>query len=127
MSVTARSLRNEADYLPNDLKELVQLRADVIAAGHSRRVADGICSWLLAKAAGEPDGIASDTRARYRRILSELAGQPPNAPGSGKPPIILVAGVMSSPEDEWVDRLRRSSDGARRGRRRRRWLSADPA
>jgi hypothetical protein len=97
MSTTARSLRNEADYLPGDLAELVQLRADVIAAGHSRRVADGLCTWLIAKAASESDTTSANTRSKYRRILSEIAGQPPNRPGSGKPPIILVGdAVMSS-------------------------------
>lgn len=119
MSTTARSLRNEADYVPEDLEALILLRKEVIAAGHTRRVANGLCSWLLAKAAGEDDETSQDTRARYRRILAELAGQPPNAPGSGKPPIILADAITSSPEDEWVARLRRSSAAARRGRRRR--------
>jgi hypothetical protein len=118
LSTTARHLRNEADYLPDDLADLIQLRKEIRAAGYTRRTADGLCSWLLAKAAGEPDETAATTRAEYRRILSKMAGEEPNQPGSGKPPVILEPSVTSSaPEDQWVARLRAASSSSRRGRR----------
>jgi hypothetical protein len=103
MSMTARHLRNEVEYLPGSLSELLEVRADVMRAGYSRRIADGLCTWLLAKAAGEVDTTATNTRSRYRRILSELDGEPPNEPGSGRPPVILVPGVMSSSLAEVID------------------------
>jgi hypothetical protein len=117
---TTRHLRNEAAHLPGDLGDLLALRASVIAAGHSRRVADGLCAWLLGVAAGDhgrPDAVSGPTRARYRRILAELDGEPPNVRGAGRP----RADGPVNPEDRWVAGLRRSSKtaAAKKGARRR--------
>lgn len=120
MSPTARHLRNEAGHLPGDLGDLLELRASILKAGHSRRVADGLCSWLLGVAAGDharPDAVSGPTRARYRRILAELDGDLPNTPGAGRPPRAGAPEV--NPEDRWVAGLRRSSAAAAKGARRR--------
>jgi hypothetical protein len=85
MSSTARSLRNEADHLPQTITDLANLRVAVMNQGHSARTADGIVAWVLAKTAGHPDSTSQPTRAKYRKILADLAGQPHNLPGSGKP------------------------------------------
>lgn len=64
--------RNEADWLPSDVDDLVELRRRVIELGQSPSVANGLVGWLLSKAAGEEDRSGPNTRARYRRILAEL-------------------------------------------------------
>lgn len=77
-----RDLRDEADHLPTSLADLIDLRTRVIEHGEPVRVANGVCGFVVAKAAGQPDGLASDTRARYRRILRELAASD-GGPGKG--------------------------------------------
>jgi hypothetical protein len=72
VTINERALRNEADFLPTTLEDLVGLRRRVVAAGYPDQVASGVCAWLLTKAAGDPDRTSSDTRARYRKILAEL-------------------------------------------------------
>lgn len=72
MSVNIRALRNEADFLPEQVSDLASVRENVLAAGHAPAVADGIVGWLVAKANGQPDLTSSKTRSRYRRILAEL-------------------------------------------------------
>lgn len=76
-----RDLRNEADYLPETVEDLVDLRQLVIEAGHSAPVANGLVGWLLSKAAGEADTTSSRTRSTYRKILAEL--EPIGGPGPG--------------------------------------------
>jgi hypothetical protein len=53
--------------------------------GCSHAEAAGICAWVFLKAAGEGDPTSSRTRNKYRRRLSELAGEPYNEPGAGRP------------------------------------------
>lgn len=84
----ADALRNEADWLPEDLGDLVDLRRRIIAAGHASQVANGIVGWLLSKAAGERDDTASDTRSRYRKILAELDVD--HDPGRGRQVVDLA-------------------------------------
>jgi hypothetical protein len=75
-----KDLRNEAEYLPSSLDELVDVRGRVMALGESRRIADGLCMWLVAKARGERDTTAADVRSRYRRILRALEQPEPIGP-----------------------------------------------
>lgn len=79
-----RALRNEADYLPGSLEDLIELRSRVITAGHSAPVANGLIGWLLSKANGEPDVTGPDTRAKYRKILAGLEVSSPGGPGRGR-------------------------------------------
>lgn len=73
------------------LDRLVTVRRKVIAAGHSHRVASGLCAWLVTLIAGDTDATASDTRARYRTILREITA-PDGDEGNAPAPI----------EDRWV-------------------------
>lgn len=118
MSVTARHLRNERESLPDDLDDLLELRAAILAAGYSRRVADGVIGWLVGIVAGDhgrPDAVSGPTRARYRRVLADVAGRPPNEPGNGAPAVELAAaGPAPEPEQVWVSGLRRRRAAAAR-------------
>ena len=71
--INRRALRDEAAFLPLTMESVQELRRALQDAGHSHRVANGVCSWLMAKQNGESDETAPDTRSRYRRILTELA------------------------------------------------------
>jgi hypothetical protein len=73
--------RNEADFLPESLEDLADLRRRVMDAGHSAPVANGLLGWLVSKAAGEDDVTNSVTRSKYRKILAELP--PPEGPVGG--------------------------------------------
>lgn len=68
----ADALRNEADYLPADLGDLVELRRRLVAAGHPAHVVAGVIGWLVAKSAGDIDPTSAPTRSKYRKILAEL-------------------------------------------------------
>jgi hypothetical protein len=76
---TRRDLREEAAFLPESLPELMELRERLLVAGQTRRVADGLCMWLLAKAHNEPDTTAPNVRSKYRKVLRELPAAPPPA------------------------------------------------
>lgn len=71
-----RDLRNEAAWLPATLDELEDVRGRLVDAGHPPPIVNGLTGWLVAKALGERDATASDTRSRYRRILAELGPGP---------------------------------------------------
>jgi len=77
--VTRKDLRNEADWLPEDFNEVLDITELVASRGHRTDTAKGLGLWLIEKAAGRPDKTAAGTRSRYRRILAELeaAGVPP--------------------------------------------------
>lgn len=115
-SAVRRDLRNEAPIVAQTrtLKDLAKLRRDLIDNGCSPAEAAGICAWVLAKVSGEADTTSLGARTRYRKRLSELAGDPYNEPGNGRPrdlggdsetPIIivppewdaLVRGVLDEP------------------------------
>lgn len=68
----ADALRNEAEWLPSRLGDLVDVRRRVIAAGYGAATANGLIGWLVSKAAGERDITGAPTRSRYRKILAEL-------------------------------------------------------
>jgi hypothetical protein len=55
-----------------DLTRQVELVHRVRDAGYSDEIALGLAGWLAVKAGDAPDETASNTRARYRRILLEL-------------------------------------------------------
>lgn len=79
-----RDLRGEADFLPSTVEDLVELRRQLVAAGHPDQVASGILGWLVAKAAGDPDQTSPTTRATYRKILAGLEVSGPGGPGRGR-------------------------------------------
>lgn len=81
---TRKDLREEAAHLPESIDELVALRERVMAAGESRRVADGLVMWVLAKQIGEPDTTAPKVRANYRKILRRLDELEPIGPSRRK-------------------------------------------
>ena len=84
-TVNPRSIGAEAPFITTDVNKLATLQAELVARGYANQVtAQGIVAWLVNKAAGRPDVTSSDTRAKYRKILSEAA------------PIILVRFVTSS-------------------------------
>jgi hypothetical protein len=79
----------EAPFLPETFDELLELRRQLRAAGHSPAVVNGVVAWLVGKAAGEPDESAATTRSRYRRILSDL-GAPTTVPPGPRATRVLL-------------------------------------
>jgi hypothetical protein len=71
-----RHLRGEAPWVPADLGELDLVRAQLLEAGHSSAVVNGVTGWLVGKALGATDTTNAATRARYRQLL-EAAGPSP--------------------------------------------------
>jgi hypothetical protein len=72
MTPNLRALRVEAAFMPASVEAAAQLRQQLVDAGHSSALADGIVGWLIGKAAGHVDRSSSATRSSYRRILSAL-------------------------------------------------------
>ncbi len=70
--VNERALRNEADWLPQTLSDVVCVRRSLLDAGTRREMADPIVTWLILKASGEPDITSATTRSRYRKVLAGL-------------------------------------------------------
>lgn len=75
-----RDLMVEGDLLPTSVEDLAELRQAILDAGHPEQVANAICGWLIGKRDG-PDGLAADTRSRYRRILAAVSAD--NASSAG--------------------------------------------
>ncbi len=81
-TMRADALRNEAEFLPAALSDLVELRRRIIDAGYPPSVANGLVGWLVSKTAGERDVTGSPTRSKYRKILAELDSG--SGPGRGR-------------------------------------------
>lgn len=85
------ALQNESDWIPDNPAELPaaleHLRVQLFAAGRSGAEVNGLTGWLFAKAIGERDTTAKATRARYRRILREVAQTAP----TGSDPVRMSA------------------------------------
>jgi hypothetical protein len=81
-----RSIRDEAEWIRENLSvvELAGLKASIESLGYSPQVAAGLVGWIVDKAAGRPDQTGAPTRARYRKILAELAPSAPEPSGSGR-------------------------------------------
>lgn len=73
----------EQRFIPRDLDDLTDLRTHLHDAGVAPSIAKGICGWLLELAAGEDLTNDYATRARYRKVLAEVAR-------GDDPPRILV-------------------------------------
>ena len=82
-----KDLRNEADWLPEDFNEVLEVTELVMERGYRADTAKGLGLWLVEKAAGRKDTTAAPTRSRYRRILAELEadGVPPPRRRQAKP------------------------------------------
>lgn len=79
-NVNPRSVGAEGDYFNADIGQLANLRARAIAAGYRPSTVDGMVGWITGKAAGHDDVTSSATRAKYRKILSDLSGGSPPKP-----------------------------------------------
>lgn len=85
--------RNEADFVPESVEDLAELRRRIIAAGYSASVANGLLGWLVSKGAGEADVTESKTRSKYRKILAELGA--PEGPSGGRLQVVAPAAPAS--------------------------------
>ena len=83
----------EARFLFTDPIKVFGIGDQLRTEGHPAPVVAGIENWLLRKALGYPDRTASDTRARYRKILASLNGKPPRRRRSQRGVIPLRASV----------------------------------
>lgn len=80
--------KNQHDTLPEQLLDLrsledaIELERELIeVAGVSRVVARSIPSWVLTRAAGQPDDASPNTRSRYRKALAAVLEHRPDGPG----------------------------------------------
>lgn len=77
--VYKRALRGEAEWLPEDLADVIAIRRTLLESGLPSETVAGIMAWLVVKSAGERDTTSEPTRARYRRILAGLDSPVSNA------------------------------------------------
>jgi hypothetical protein len=77
-AVRSDSIQGEGDWIPDaeHVRELAELRRQIIELGEPPSVANGMIGWLVSKAAGERDTTSSKTRAQYRKILARLERLP---------------------------------------------------
>jgi len=73
MSDDRRWWREEADHVPKNLTEAIELQERLIQAGVAPAAAAGCVMWLVGKAHGE-DHTTAPTRSRYRKLLAQLDG-----------------------------------------------------
>lgn len=97
-----KDLMIEADYLPASVADLAELRRQLVAligSGNCDEVkpasaettADSIVGWLVSKLDGA-DNLSAPTRARYRRILGQLAEH--GGDGGGQRGSVTLAGAF---------------------------------
>lgn len=83
--VNPRSIGVEGPFIPSDpmgARRMARLLDALEASGSAPRQVAYIKTWLEAKAAGKPDPTSAPTRARYRKIIRELAIDP--GPSKGR-------------------------------------------
>jgi hypothetical protein len=82
--VNPRSIGVEGPFIPSDpvaARRMAKLLEALEAEGCAPRQVAYMRAWLEAKAAGRPDQISGDTKARYRKIIRELNLDPGPARG----------------------------------------------
>ncbi len=89
--INLRALRNEAEWLPSSLDDVVAIHDVLKASGQSDQVTNGIVGWLVSKKAGRPDNLGSPTRSTYRKVLAGLESPLPSAQRSDSASDALLA------------------------------------
>jgi hypothetical protein len=99
-----KDLMIEARFLPDSIEQAEQLRhlirsmidsgkVDGLNPRNSEATANGITGWLIGKRDGV-DGLTSNTRSQYRKVLHALEDQAPRDPQGGRVRRPGIVGVL---------------------------------